>query len=156
MDAAIRIIADGLVFVIVVIGAITFITGVKSDRYQRYARALMAGLTALAAGKLLSLLYDSGTRPYVELGVEPKAAYLDNPGFPSDHALFVSTITLVVWAATHRTKTSLVLAGLSLLVCVGRVVALVHSPIDVIGGIAAALIGVGVWYGAALFKKTST
>jgi membrane-associated phospholipid phosphatase len=153
MDTLIRIIADGLVVAVVVIGGLTYLLSVKKDRLQNYAKAFMAGVTALAIGKLSSMVYDSGARPFIELGVEPRAAYLNNPGFPSDHALFVATITLIVWAATHRSKTSLLLAVLSLLVSVGRVAGLVHSPIDVIGGVAAAFVGVWLWYRSALFKK---
>jgi undecaprenyl-diphosphatase len=54
-------------------------------------------------------------------------------------------IVLAVFALTGRKKLSLVLAALALLVCIGRVLALVHTPADVIGGIAAGLIG-GLWY----------
>lgn len=71
--------------------------------------------------------------------------YIDNPGFPSDHALFVTVIVLAVFVLTGRKKFALVLAILALLVCVGRVVALVHTPLDVIGGIFAGLVG-GLWY----------
>jgi membrane-associated phospholipid phosphatase len=116
----------------------------------------MAGVTALVAGKLLSLLYVSGERPFEELSIEPVAkTYLNNPGFPSDHVLLAVTITLIVWAAAHRSKLSILLAVLSLLVGIGRVAGLVHTPADVIGGIFAATVGVSLWYSTALFKKTS-
>jgi membrane-associated phospholipid phosphatase len=155
MDLFTKIVADNLIMIVVLIGAITFIVSVKTDRYQRYGRALMAGLTALMVGKLFSLLRDVGARPFEELGVEPVArTYLNNPGFPSDHALLAVTVTLVVWAATHRTKISLLLAVLSILVAIGRVTGLVHAPADVIGGAVAAFIGVGLWYGRSLFRKT--
>lgn len=146
MDTLIRIVADGLVIAVVLIGGLVFYLSVKEDKYQRYARAFMAGLTALAAGKIMSLLYQSGTRPFIEMGVEPKAAYLDNPGFPSDHALFVFTITLIIFAATKNKKAAAILLLLSLLISIGRVIALVHSPADVLGGALAALLGVGLWY----------
>lgn len=151
MDFIIRLIADYLVVVIVAIGAFSMLVLVRKDRYQQYARALMAGLTAYVVGRLFSLLYVQTDRPFVTEGVEPKAAYLNNPGFPSDHALFVTTIALVVWGVTRRSKLSLTLAVFAILVCIGRVVALVHSPVDVIGGVAAAVIGVGLWY--PLFRR---
>ncbi|PLS81742.1 hypothetical protein CYG49_01180 [Candidatus Saccharibacteria bacterium] len=147
MDLLIRLIADGLVVLVFVLGAGTFLLTVKENAYQRYVRAYVAGLTAFLVAKVLSLLYESAERPFIALGVEPKASFLDNPGFPSDHALFVMTITFIIYAATRRSAVGLILLGLSVLVCIGRVIALVHAPIDVIGGVIAAYIGVALWYG---------
>lgn len=155
MDLLIRFIADGLVFVIVLFGGITFLLSVRSDVYQRYVRAFMAGLTAFVAAKIMSLFYQTIERPFVTLGVEPGAAYMDNPGFPSDHSLFVMTISLIVWAATGRKDVATVLLVISFLVGFGRVAALVHTPQDVLGGYAAAFIGVGLWYNFFRKKKIS-
>lgn len=146
MDWLIRLIADGLVFIILMAAAATYLVEVRRNIYQQYARSFMAGLTALTVAKLMSLFYETAERPFVTLGVAPKAAFLDNPGFPSDHALFVMTLTLIVCFATGRKKVAIILLVLSLLVGLGRVVALVHTPQDVIGGYAAAVIGVGLWY----------
>ena len=147
MDLIIRLVADGLVFVVSAIGAYVFFTALRDDHYQRLVRAFMAGLTSYTVAKLLSLFYQTIERPFVTLGVEPKAAYLNNPGFPSDHALFVMTITLIVWATTGRINVTLLLLLLSVLVGVGRIVALVHTPQDIIGGYLAAFVGVGIWFG---------
>lgn len=106
----------------------------------------MAGLTAFLIAKLLGTLYQPAIeRPFEALGVEAGASYLNNPGFPSDHALFVMAITLAVWFETRMKKTTIVLLALTLVVCVGRVLALVHTPLDVIGGILVAMTGM-VWY----------
>ena len=152
MDALVRFIADWLVIAIAVIGGISFLYYVKKDRYQHFARALLAGLTALVIAKIMSAFYVQGARPFVLMGVEPKAAYLENPGFPSDHALLVFTIVLVVYAATGKRQIALLLLVLSVLVAIGRVIALVHTPADVLGGILAALLGVWIWYGKELRK----
>lgn len=146
-DLLIRIVADGLVIVVALIGGITFLRYVRRNMYQNYTRAFLAGLTSYTIARVMALFYQTVERPFVALGVAPKAAYLDNPGFPSDHALFVTTITCVVWAATRKSKASLLLAILSLIVCVGRVVALVHTWQDVVGGVIAGALGVGLWYG---------
>jgi membrane-associated phospholipid phosphatase len=96
--------------------------------------------------KFVATIYQpTELRPFQELGVAPGAFYLNNPGFPSDHALFVTAILCAVWFETRLKKISLVLAGLVLLICIGRVVALVHTPLDVIGGVIIALIG-ALWY----------
>jgi membrane-associated phospholipid phosphatase len=153
MDILIRVVADGLVVLVVLVAGLTFVSSVKNDKYQQYVRAIMAGLTALTIAKIMSLLYQTGTRPFQEMGVEPKAAYLDNPGFPSDHALLVFTLAFIVIAATKNKTVGLIILGMSLLIGIGRVIALVHSPADVIGSILAALLGVGVWYGSSWRKN---
>jgi len=116
------------------------------QKYAAYSRILMAGLTSLLFAKLMATVYQPATeRPFELMGVDPGAAYLDNPGFPSDHALFVMAILLAVWFETKHRPTAIVLIVLVALVCVGRVLALVHTPLDVVGGIFAACIG-SLWY----------
>lgn len=147
LELLLKIIADGLVIVVVLIGALTLLIKVpKKEQYHAYCRILMAGLTALLMAKLIAVIYQPETaRPFEQLGVEPGAAYLNNPGFPSDHALFCMAITLAVWFETRSRRIAYALFGLTLLVALGRVVALVHTPLDVIGGIAIAFLGVP-WY----------
>lgn len=106
----------------------------------------MAGLTALLVAKLMATFFQPASeRPFELLGVSPGASFLDNPGFPSDHALFVTAITLAVWFETKQKYLTYALLVLLVLVCVGRVAALVHTPLDVIGGIFAGLTG-ALWY----------
>ena len=73
------------------------------------------------------------------------ASYLNNPGFPSDHALFTAFLTFAVWYGTRWRAGTLAMAVLTVLVCVGRVLALVHTPLDVVGGIVVAAVG-ALWY----------
>lgn len=141
----IQLIADGLIIPIVLIGGIALWLGTPKPRLVSYVYGLMAGLTSLLVAKLLSIFHESSRRPFELTGQQPGALYIDNPGFPSDHALLVTVICLAVFALTGQRKVALFLAVLALLVCIGRVVALVHTPLDVIGGIAAGLIG-GIWY----------
>jgi len=146
-DFLVHLIADYLVIAIVLIGAWAIIFKVpKGQRFKAYSRILMAGLTAYLLAKFLATIYQpSDLRPFELLGVNPGASYLDNPGFPSDHALFVTAIAAAVWFETRMKKLSIVLAVLVVLVCVGRVVALVHTPFDVLAGVGIALIG-ALWY----------
>lgn len=140
-------IADGLVFFIVLIGAYALIRYVpKKQRYVVYSYVLMAGLTSLLIAKLAGAIYQPSTvRPFVELGVSPQAAYMDNPGFPSDHVLFAAAITFAVLFAAKQRKLALFLAALTILMGVGRVLALVHTPTDILGGVLFAAIG-ALWY----------
>src|SRR5690349_13793448 len=109
MDILITIIADILVFPIVLIGGWAILRLPPAIRFKAIARGVIMGLTALLFAKIASLLYQ-GERPFVAMGVAPKAAYLNNPGFPSDHVLFVVAITLVVWVSTKNKKLGLTLA----------------------------------------------
>lgn len=146
-DSLVKLLADGAVVPIVLIGAYALIWKVKKGtRYEVYCRVLMAGLTAFLVAKLLATLYQpEGVRPFELMGATAGASYLNNPGFPSDHALFTMCITLAVWFETRSKVLGITLLILTLLVCVGRVLALVHTPLDVIGGLLVAMVGAG-WY----------
>lgn len=146
-QTVVKIIADGLVIPIVLLGVYALLFKVpKGKRFEAYARVLMAGLTAYLVAKLLATLYQPvGERPFELMGVAPGAAYLNNPGFPSDHALFTAAITFAVWFETRQKTIAIALAIMTILVCVGRVLALVHTPLDVTAGILVAAVGAG-WY----------
>ncbi len=147
MEAFIQLIADGTVLLVIAVGTYALIAKIPNNRkYTAYTRILMAGLTAFLVAKLMATLIQPETqRPFELLGVTPGAAYLDNPGFPSDHALFVTAIALAVWFETRSRSLTTILAVLVVLVGVGRVLALVHTPLDVFGGVLAAIVG-ALWY----------
>jgi undecaprenyl-diphosphatase len=150
-DFLLRVMADYLISPIVLIGAWAVLATPKERRYQTVARATVAGLVALLFAKTISLLYH-GQRPFVALGLAPKAAYLPDPGFPSDHTLLVFLVTFVVWASTKNRWLSAVLFVMSSLVALGRVLALVHTPFDVAGGILCAFLAVVCVYGRRFFS----
>lgn len=147
MEIVIRLIADGTLIPIVLIGIYALIYKVPSNnRYAAYCRVLMAGLTTLLVAKYMAALWQpTGERPFQILGVDPGAAYLPNPGFPSDHAILAASLMYAVWFETRSKLLSAIMVALVVLVCLGRVLALVHTPMDVLGGLLAATIGAG-WY----------
>lgn len=144
---AIRLAADVAVIPVILLGAWALLFKVpKGARFQTYCRVLMAGLTAYMLAKFVAAVYQpTAFRPFELSNAVPGALYLNNPGFPSDHALFVTAITCAVWFETRMKKLSLVMAGLVIVICIGRVLAQVHTPLDVIGGVIIALIG-ALWY----------
>jgi membrane-associated phospholipid phosphatase len=155
-DILLRIMADGLVVPVVVVGGVAMLKVAADKRYQAIARGVATGLVALFFAGIARLLYQEGARPFQLLGVDPGASYLDNPGFPSDHTLLVFTVTLVVWAVTKNRTLGLSLLIVSVLVAAGRVLALVHTPADVVGGIVCALLAAFVMYGKSLFRLDTT
>lgn len=146
-EIAIKILADGAVIPVVLLGAWALLFKVPyGERYRAYCRVLLAGLTAYATAKLVASVYQpSLQRPFESLGVDAGASYLNNPGFPSDHVLFCAAIVLAVWFETRNKWLTGVLIVLTATVAAGRVIALVHSPLDVAGGVIIACIG-GIWY----------
>lgn len=151
----IRIIADGAVVPIVILASCALLFYVpKGHRLEAYSRILLVGMTTYLFAKLLGTIYQPAEmRPFEVLGVSAGALYLNNPGFPSDHALFTTFLTLAVWFETRRKDIAIILGSLTLLVCVGRVLALVHTPLDVIGGVFVACVG-ALWYLQAGKKPT--
>jgi len=154
IDFVIKFLADYLVLVIALLGTACLLIDVRRGRYQVYGRMLMMGLTALLLAKLLTIIFHPDeVRPFIDQHQSPLATYINNPGFPSDHALFVMTIALAVWGATKRVSTSILLVIASLLVAFGRVIAKVHTPLDVTGGIVIACVAALIWYGPYLFTR---
>ena len=146
MDVLIRILADfSMIPLLLVAGYALLVKAPKPGRYDRYVRVVMAGLTSYWLAKIIGNLWQpSELRPFERMGIEPGASYLGNAGFPSDHVLFAAFLTLAVWYVVRKPIWTLVMVLLTLTIAVGRVLALVHSPLDVAGGIVIALLG-AVW-----------
>ena len=147
MDILLRFIADGLLIIILVVSGGLTLWAIRRDSSRYLPVIIMAGLSALLAGKLMSLVYQpDAARPFIEAGVAAGASYVNNPGFPSDHALLGTIAVITLWAVSPRYRSVAYVLGLLVIVmCIGRVVALVHTPLDVIGGAVAAIIG-SLWY----------
>lgn len=147
IDVIIRLLADGLMLPIVLLGAYVLLISIPNEqKLKSYPRIIMAGITALLLAKLVGLMWQpDSARPFVEMGVQAKAAYLDNAGFPSDHVLFAAAISFAVWFETKRRTVAIILFALTALVALGRVLALVHTPLDCLGGFVFASFG-ALWY----------
>lgn len=147
MDILIRLMADGLMLPIVMLAGYGLLFRVDSrERYDCYTRIFMAGITSYWLAKIIGALWQPATlRPFEILGGVAGASYLDNPGFPSDHALFAVFLAIAIWYATKNRVLTGVMVALTALMCVGRVLALVHTPLDIAGGVVVALLG-ALWY----------
>lgn len=143
----IRIAADGAMIPIILVGSYALVFKIpKERRFKAYKEILVAGLTTYLLAKLIGTVFQpESVRPFEAVGAAAGASFLNNPGFPSDHTLFATTLACTVWFETKQKTLTWVLAGLIAVVAIGRVLALVHTPADVIGGVVIALIG-SVWY----------
>lgn len=139
--------ADGLVIIIALIAVAALLLKTPlADRYDRFTRVFMAGITSYVLAKFIGGLWQpEQLRPFERLGLDPGAAYLNNPGFPSDHALLAFFLVFAVWFATKNRKLTIILAVLAVLMCLGRVLALVHTPLDITGSLLISALG-AVWY----------
>lgn len=147
MKELIRLMADGLVIPIVVSAFWALWWKVpRSQKSRAYSLVIVAGLTTYLLAKLIAAVWQPDVaRPFEQMGKTAGALYLQNAGFPSDHALFCAFLTLSVWFLTRRKRLSVAMGVMTLLVCLGRVLALVHTPLDVVGGVVIATLGT-VWY----------
>lgn len=143
MNDLVRLLADGLIIPIALCAAYAFLWKVKpSDRTRAYSALILAGVITYTLAKFIAAVWQpDAVRPFVEQGVAAGAFYLQNAGFPSDHALFCAFLTLGVWFVTRQKKLAIALAIMTVLVCIGRVLALVHTPLDVTGGVVIACVG---------------
>ena len=146
-ELIVRFAADGLVVIIFLLSMYSFAFKIPRNQWWSWGwRIALAGLTAYLAAKVVGYFYQpEALRPFEQRGVEPGAAYLPNPGFPSDHVLFATFLTLAVWLAAKQTKLAIILFALTIAMGVARVLALVHTPVDVIGGFVIAWTG-SIWY----------
>jgi len=156
MQFFISVLAD---WMLLPIGAVAFYMlfwRVKgAHRYDIYAHVFMAGITSYLFAKIAAQIWQpSGLRPFEILGTEAGASYLNNPGFPSDHALFATFLTLAAWYATRSKWATGIMIVLTIGLCAGRILALVHTPLDIAGGVIIALLG-GTWYIASAKKLVS-
>jgi undecaprenyl-diphosphatase len=142
----ISFLADWLMIIIVLVSGVLILTGLgKGDRIEKIGMIIVASLLGLTIARIMGFLPIEMVRPFVQEAVAPGASYMDNPGFPSDHALLAFTCAYAVIFMTKFKKLGWLLFVLSTLVGLGRVLALVHTSLDVLGGLAAASLG-SVWY----------
>lgn len=156
MHVLVRLLADGTLVMLAAVAAYALVWRVpREQRFETYCRVIMAGLTAYLAAKLIASIYQPAQeRPFELLRASAGALYLQNAGFPSDHALFAMFLTLAVWFETRSRRLTAVMAVLTVLMGIGRVLALVHTPLDIVGGIVIACIG-ALWYGQRAPKQLS-
>lgn len=146
-DIIVKILADWLLIPIILISLYALFFRVDAThKYDRYTRVFMAGVTSYLLAKFIGSAWrPEQLRPFEKLGVDPGAAYLNNPGFPSDHALLGFFLTLAVWFCTRSRKLTIVIAVLTVLMCLGRVLALVHTPLDIAGAFVISVVSI-LWY----------
>jgi undecaprenyl-diphosphatase len=137
------VIADLAQYGFILSFVVAFVVWLRLPRRQQVALLLAGAIGAVLCLVLIkvagAVFYD--TRPFVTQHVAPLFPHASDNGFPSDHTAVTMLVGFCVLVVSRRW--GLVLIAISLLAGVARVLAHVHSPLDiagavVIGGVAAA------------------
>ena len=129
---------------VAILGAYFLLQG--RDSWKRMVFfAVPAGVFALALGMLANRVYFD-PRPFVALHSTPLVPHAPDNGFPSDHALLVSTVAMI--GTLWNRRLGLALWVLAILVAIGRVYVGVHHVLDVAGSIIISSVAVLLTYTA--------
>jgi len=143
MDNVIIFCAKYLIIGVVIIFIWAWLKAPIKYKKQMAVALIIAGIIAGIIDKIAGKLYFD-PRPFVTHHVTPLVSHAADNGFPSEHTLLCFTIATVLYF--YRPKLSYLAFGLAALVGFGRIAAHVHSPIDIIGGIAIGLAAGGFGY----------
>lgn len=132
MDAVTIFGAKYLVFIIVIIAGVYWLTLPKKQKLQMFVFGVILALVAFLLTRIgSSLYYDS--RPFVDSAVKPIIEHAANNGFPSDHTALAFVSAVAVFYMNK--KFGIILIILATLVGVSRVVGYIHSVTDILGSI---------------------
>lgn len=113
----------GLVFLWVIDGRVT---------KEVVLHALLACITAWVIAEMIKTLFPT-TRPFIMDGKLPLTLTIPfDAAFPSSHETISFALAATVWY--HNKKIGAAFVITAILIGVGRVVANVHYPIDILGG----------------------
>src|SRR5712692_2309897 len=93
---------------------------------------VLVGISALAVGRLIAHFYFD-PRPFVTHHITPLIPHEPDNGFPSDHTLLSATIAAVVTTCSLPMGAGLWV--LTAIVGIARIVAGLHTPLDVGGSV---------------------
>lgn len=129
-------------YLYLLVGALTLGVWWRSEPLARRHLLMVGVLTGVVAFVLtkVSGLLINDPRPFVIAHTLPLIPHGPDNGFPSDHTVLCMTLAGIV--ALQRKWFGSVLIVLALLVGASRVLAGLHHPIDVLGGVSIALVAV--------------
>lgn len=140
MNAVISFCAQYLYILVLLLTVLAVIQLKKSSSQKvKFILAIViAGVIAFILSRISSHLYYD-PRPFVREHVKPLFPHIADNGFPSDHALLTGTLTAVTYFYNRKYGTILLVP--TVIIGIARVLAKVHSPIDIVGGWVFGLIG---------------
>lgn len=126
-----------LVILLEILAVIRLGKGVDS-KVKFLVAIILAGVIAFILSRISSQLYYD-PRPFVREHVKPLFPHAPDNGFPSDHALLTGTLTAIAYFYNRKYANLMLIP--TLIIGVARVLAKVHSPLDIGGGWVFGIIG---------------
>ncbi len=150
------LIADLAQYGFIISGVIALIVWLRLPLQQKIellVTAVIGGVLCLILVKAGGALYYD-PRPFVTQHVAPLFPHAADNGFPSDHTVVTMFAGLAV---LYYSRTwGLVLIAVSLVAAVARVLAHVHSPVDILGAVAMAAVAAVVAHYVAVWALSHT
>jgi undecaprenyl-diphosphatase len=141
MNAVVVFVGKYLIFVVALMAVVFTLFSERTVRNKIVRLAVLAFAMALLLAWVVGLLYYH-TRPFVVNDVRPLIPHQPDSGFPSDHTLLAMTASAVVFV--YSRQVGLLLGVMTLIIGAARVIAKLHYPVDVLGGIAIAIASTGI------------
>jgi undecaprenyl-diphosphatase len=155
MDSLIIFCAKYLFLAAILILGLLWLKAGKLKKIEITIAAITAGIIAYGLMKFAGGLYYD-TRPFVAQHIKPLVSHGADNGFPSEHTVFTMTLSSVIYY--YNKRLGVVAFVVTLIVGISRILAHVHSPIDIAGGVAigAAAGAAGYWIAKEVCKKRSS
>lgn len=130
--------AQYLLFVIILIAVVFWAILPKAKKVSFVVYGTLATIITYLLSRLASMAFYN-PRPFVVSKTIPLIQHAADNGFPSDHTLLSALVAFVVFRYSKLWGS--ILLVLTLFVGGSRIIAKVHSPLDIIGAIAIAGVG---------------
>ncbi|MBI5729311.1 MAG: phosphatase PAP2 family protein [Candidatus Magasanikbacteria bacterium] len=143
--------ADYLIVIIILLAVVFWLRQRTAVKKEIVRRAVISFPLIFIVSRIMGAFYYN-PRPFVALNITPFVAHIADNGFPSDHTLLGVAGAALIF--TFNKKWGVVLYTLAVLVGIGRVAALVHHPVDIVGSlIAASGVMAAVYYTERFFRR---
>lgn len=153
MNTIIIFCAQYLFIAVILCLAIAWFLVSRERKVNFIVATIIAGVIAFILSRIAGHLYYD-PRPFVaNPHLKPLFKHKPDNGFPSDHALLTMTLTAITFG--YKKTVASVMVVLSILVGAARVLAHVHSPLDIAGGWVFGIIGAicGYYLTQWIFKR---
>ena len=136
MPLIIALTAKYLIFLCGAVTAVLWLTLPNTAKLKFALEFAGASLLSILLSQTIAHFYFDA-RPFIVQHKTPLIPHVPDNGFPSDHALLSGALAALV--TPFNLPLGIVLWLLALLIGAGRVLALVHHPIDIFGSFAIAV-----------------
>jgi undecaprenyl-diphosphatase len=136
MNSLIVFIGQYVIFIVGLIALAVTVFSEKTVRNKIIMLVIPSYLIAFGIASLAGTLYYN-PRPFTLEHTIPLIPHLADNGFPSDHTLYAMVASAAMFL--YRRRIGILLGILAVLVGVCRVIAEIHQPIDIVGGVAIAI-----------------